>query len=83
LKQNTAQNPQNQAQKHTTGCSSCFYTVQKKAAVNIFSQPLFDADFTGAGDRDRTGNPLLGKQMRYHCATPAQNQTAQLSDFKR
>lgn len=29
----------------------------------------------GAGDRIRTGSPLLGKQMRYHCATPARTGT--------
>ena len=26
----------------------------------------------GAGDGTRTRNPQLGKLMRYHCATPAQ-----------
>ena len=25
----------------------------------------------GAGDGIRTRDPLLGKQLRYHCATPA------------
>ena len=26
---------------------------------------------SGAGDEIRTRDPLLGKQLRYHCATPA------------
>ena len=28
----------------------------------------------GAGDGTRTRNPQLGKLMRYHCATPAQEE---------
>jgi hypothetical protein len=31
----------------------------------------------GAGDGTRTRNPQLGKLMRYHCATPAQEGTKQ------
>lgn len=36
--------------------------------------PLFPQQFDvvfGAGDETRTRNHLLGRQMRYHCATPA------------
>ena len=33
--------------------------------------PHSDVIHDGAGDGIRTRSPLLGKQMRYHCATPA------------
>jgi hypothetical protein len=35
----------------------------------------------GAGDGIRTRSPLLGKQMRYRCATPACVDTVTVSAF--
>ena len=35
----------------------------------------------GAGDGIRTHGRLLGKQMRYHCATPARHCCAELIQF--
>ena len=47
-----------QPQQHESGKEQC-------------SLPLYRALPSGAGDGTRTRSPLLGKQMRYHCATPA------------
>src|SRR5579859_3540490 len=44
--------------------SNCFEVFPKRA-----SRPGLEA--LGAGDGIRTRDPLLGKQLRYHCATPA------------
>ena len=44
--------------------SNCFEVFPKRA-----SRPGLEA--LGAGDGLRTRDPLLGKQLRYHCATPA------------
>ena len=37
----------------------------------LYPQQGYSALEPGAGDGIRTRSPLLGKQMRYHCATPA------------
>ena len=43
--------------------------------VPAFLQGLLSSSSGGAGDEDRTRDPLLGKQMLYHWATPAQSQS--------
>ena len=36
---------------------------------------------SGAGDGTRTRDSLLGRQMRYHCATPAQSASVDDLDY--
>jgi hypothetical protein len=44
--------------------SNCFEVLPKRASKSSL-------EALGAGDGIRTRDPLLGKQLRYHCATPA------------
>ena len=46
--------------------SNCFEAFPKTAS-------RCDLEAVGAGDGIRTRDPLLGKQLRYHCATPARS----------
>jgi hypothetical protein len=39
----------------------------------VVKEAVYRFEF-GAGDGTRTRNPQLGKLMRYHCATPAQEE---------
>src|SRR5690348_5258578 len=42
-------------------------------AMPIASRHFSRHEGSGAGDGIRTRDPLLGKQLRYHCATPAEH----------
>ena len=56
-----------------------YWAELKDIALSI--RPIFIVPFpmderprdSGAGDGIRTRDPLLGKQLRYHCATPAEH----------
>ncbi len=57
----------------------CVGTHKKRAVRMLPHSRVFWLDelslhmvkLLGAGDGIRTRDPLLGKQLRYHCATPA------------
>ena len=55
-------------------CYYCNFTVTSRKALT-FLWGLLSSSSVGAGDEDRTRDPLLGKQMLYHWATPAQSQS--------